>query len=68
VGRAVLFTIRLLLQWPRARCALRAVQSAGKSLAVCSAVSSAAAEDGDSLSVILSEAKNLRFISLLERD
>ena len=53
-----------------AKSAMRAAssQSAGKSLAACLAESSAAAEDGGSLSVILSEAKNLRFISLHERD
>jgi hypothetical protein len=38
------------------------------SLAARLAESSAAADDAGNLSVILSEAKNLRFISLHERD
>ena len=49
LGRAALFTIRLLLHWPRVRCAPRAANSAGKSRAACLAESSAAAGDGDRL-------------------
>jgi hypothetical protein len=46
----------------------RAANSAGKSLAACLAEFSASAGDGDNAPVILSEAKNLRFISLHERN
>jgi hypothetical protein len=49
--------IRLRPQWRKARCALQAASSGGKSLAGCSAGFSVAADDADSLSVILSEAK-----------
>jgi hypothetical protein len=62
-GRAAVFTIRLRLQWRRAPCAPRVANSAGKSLAGSLEESSGAVEKGDNLAVILSEAKNLRFVS-----
>src|SRR6266700_1515038 len=59
-GRAAAFTIRLLLQWPRVRCARRAANSAGKSLAACLAESSAAAGNGDDWSGVCVKRRNLR--------
>jgi len=52
-GLAAVFTVRYLPQWLHARCVLRAVSLGRKSLAPCLAESSAAADDGDSVPVIL---------------
>src|SRR5262249_17760135 len=60
--RAAAFTIRSLLQWPRARCVRRAVNTVGKSLAACLAESSAAAGDGDNCSgVCVKRRKRCRY-------
>jgi hypothetical protein len=56
---AAAFMIRYLPQWLKAQCVRPAVNSAGKSLTACLAESWAAADDGDNIPVILSEAKNL---------
>src|SRR5262249_2138903 len=57
LDRAVQFTIRSLLQGPKARCARRVANSAGKSLAACSAESSAA-ENADNCSGVCVNAEN----------